>query len=167
MNFKNGITTFGIMLLSLGAVFTFVSCEDDPCEDVTCVNGTPTESNGSCSCDCDAGYEGTDCSTVSRDKFIGTYNISDDCLTSGYSNSVSAGSSIDKVVFSNLGNFSTAAVVVATVDGNSLEVSGFTDGAGRDWTASGTLSGSTLTLTYTVTYSDGTSETCTITGTLQ
>ncbi len=48
----------------------FQSC--DPCASIICNHGG-TCVNGSCICT--AGYEGTDCSIESRNKFLGTYEV--------------------------------------------------------------------------------------------
>ena len=65
-------------ILSLGILFLFscskentASCDDVICEgNTTCVNGT---------CVCEEGYEGEDCDTYSRDKFIANWSGSDTC----------------------------------------------------------------------------------------
>ncbi len=55
-----------LAMMTIASVMLFNACEEDPCKDVTCSsNGTPVESLGSCSCDCDetttSGYYGNDC----------------------------------------------------------------------------------------------------------
>lgn len=54
------------------AMVLFAGC-DDPCKDVTCLNG------GTClegTCECPTGYEGVDCGTALNAKFDGTFNSS-------------------------------------------------------------------------------------------
>lgn len=150
--------------LAVAMAFSFSSCDSDPCKDIDCVNGTLTESGDNCSCVCEAGYEGADCTNESRVKFVGTYNFTDACTGVGYSQTISNGNSAEKIVFSNLGDFSTAAVVTANVDLNALTIVDATDAAGRRFTGSGQISGNNLSLTYSVTYSDGSTETCAVTG---
>lgn len=113
---------------------------------------------------CDAGYEGTDCKTLSSAKFVGTYSVTEDCGGS-YNLTISTASNQTSVIFSNLGNFAVAtpAVVTAAANGNNLSFTDFTDAQGRKFTGTGTLVGNTLTVTYSVKYSDNTSESCTST----
>ena len=65
-----------IKLLSVLALFLtvalFQSCEDDPCEGVTCLN------DGICldgTCDCSTGYSGADCGTHCSEALIGTWEV--------------------------------------------------------------------------------------------
>jgi len=55
---------------SLSMVFT--SCNTDECKDVVCQNGgLCQDSDGSC--ECPVGFEGTNCETYSKVKFLGDY----------------------------------------------------------------------------------------------
>jgi hypothetical protein len=65
-----------IKLLSVVVLFftvaLFQSCEDDPCEGVTCLN------DGICldgTCDCSTGYSGADCGTHCSSDIVGTWDI--------------------------------------------------------------------------------------------
>ncbi len=149
-------------LFTIGAfsAVTYTSCNQDDCKDVVCQNGG-TCSGGSCTCP--SGYEGSNCETASSAKFIGTWNVSEPSCGGNYTNIVSQGTSSTTIIFSNLGNFSTAAAVVASADDNTLLISNFTDATGRKFSGSGTFSSNGFSVTYTVTYTDNTSETCTAT----
>ncbi len=115
----------------------------------------------SCTKTCDPGYEGTDCKTEVRAKFLKNNAVVADNCTSGYNLSITAkASDVEYVVFSNLGNFATPAVVEAKADGSTLSATSFIDATGRKFTITGTLSGNTLTVNYTVVYTDLTSESC-------
>lgn len=121
-------------------------------------------STTSCTKTCDAGYEGSDCKTEVRAKFLANNKVTtDNCAGSGYNMSITADSDVQFVVFSNLGNFATPAVIKAKVDGSSLSFTSFIDATGRKFTGTGTLAGNTITLTYTVVYTDNTSESCNVT----
>ncbi len=64
--------------LSLTAVI-FFSCNRDLCKGVVCANG------GICNrgqCTCQAGYEGINCETISRSKFIGAWTVTEKGSTS-------------------------------------------------------------------------------------
>ena len=95
----------GVMLaVSAFGTVLYTSCTKDECKDVVCLNGG-TCSGGTC-IGCNAGYEGATCQTVSRDKFVKTWNAADD-LTGGtthlvYSVSINvgAGSSVTQATIS-------------------------------------------------------------------
>src|SRR2546421_8302190 len=77
------VSIFGMSILTVIAVATVMfinACTSDPCKDVVCQNG------GNCvsgTCVCTAGYEGTNCETESRAKFLGSYTAHDVCSVSG------------------------------------------------------------------------------------
>jgi hypothetical protein len=151
----SALLTFG----AFGAI-TYTACNKDECKDVVCQNGgTCSEGN----CTCATGYEGTNCETVSAKKFIGTgaWNVSEPSCGGNYTTTVSTGTKATSIIIANLGNFTTPSMVVANADKNSLVINSYTDPAGRVFTGSGTFSGDSYSITYTVTYSDGDSETCT------
>ncbi len=140
----------------MAGMFVMNACDD--CKDVTCLNG------GTCVagvCECATGYEGDDCGTAANAKFLGVYTVTDGCLSSSYAQTVSAGSAANKVTFNNLGNYVTPAIVSCDVEGTSISVTNFEDSTGRKFTVNGSVSGQNINLTYTVTYTDLTTETCT------
>lgn len=158
-SFKNIALSAMLTLGAFGAV-TYTACNKDECKDVVCQNG------GNCSggsCNCLVGYEGSRCETVSATKFIGTWNVEEPSCGGDYTNIVSPGTGETSIIFSNLGNFTTPAAVVASADKNTLLISNFTDATGRKFSGSGTFSGTSFSVTYTVTYTDNTTETCTAT----
>jgi|GEM_PF-812266 len=101
-----------------------------------------------------------DDSTPARDKFLGTWNVSEPACGGNYTNTIVNGTTDNSILFSNLGNFNTPAAVQATVEGNTLVILNFDDGTGRVFTGNGTYSNNGFSVTYTVVYSDNTSETC-------
>jgi hypothetical protein len=149
--------------------FTGTFCETateptDPCEGLNCgSNGNCVVVEGNGTCLCDPGYEGTFCDSLSRDKFLGTYNASEAC-TSGLDNyafTVTADvSGIDAVSISNLYNLGLT--VVGTVSGSILTIPSQTVG-NVTFIGSGSMQGDTLFLSFTVS-ADGISDTCTTTG---
>ncbi len=77
---RNVMLTFCLALVVLSAVI-YTACNKNKCDKVVCIN------NGVCyggSCVCPVGFEGTSCQTLSRQKFIFTYNGGDTCGSSGY-----------------------------------------------------------------------------------
>ena len=74
------LNVFNLVLvccLAMG-LMTFNSCTDDPCENVACVNGTLVEAGDNCSCDCDEGFSGADCTV---EDLCVTNNVN--CLNGG------------------------------------------------------------------------------------
>jgi len=72
---KNNLIKSLIMAIATLGIFTIQSCDTDPCSDVECGNGTCFEGI----CECDAGYDGTDCNIVIRSLFTGVYNVQEFC----------------------------------------------------------------------------------------
>jgi len=161
------ISMIGISFLGVIAVVTvmfFNACTSDPCKDVTCLNGGTCVSG---TCDCATGYEGTDCSTISRDKFTDTWTVNEDCSLSApasYIVSISNGTGITDVLISNMWDAFTNSVA-ATVNGNTITIaSQEPDNDGFTVSGSGSISsdGNTITMSYTVTdTSNGDQDNCT------
>ncbi|MCW3127127.1 MAG: hypothetical protein JWO03_2785 [Bacteroidetes bacterium] len=117
----------------------------------------------SCTKTCDAGYEGSDCKTQVRTKFVNTYTASE-TKNAGtpytYPTSITAGTSatditqviITKITGQNLGTggFFTN-YVTGTVSGSTLTIANQSpDGDGYYITGSGTITGTTVALTYSI-----------------
>ncbi|GIV33914.1 MAG: hypothetical protein KatS3mg031_1449 [Chitinophagales bacterium] len=88
---------------------------DDSCSDVICSAPNSTCVEGRCVCI--AGYEGANCDQLSYVKFEGSYQVSENCLSSSggsqnktYSASIyRSGSRIDIITINNLGSLGIAA----------------------------------------------------------
>ncbi len=159
--------SFLLPALLLGAMLTFApGCGDaDPCKDVDCgANGTCFEGT----CACDVGYEaGTSgkCDTESRVKFYGNFNVTEICNPGGtgtFSSAISAGTDISKV---NISNFADSGLnISANVDGSAITIPSQAltiNSTAANVSGTGTISGTTITLNYTV--SGGFNFTCTAT----
>lgn len=167
-------TSFFASLMGLLMVFAITGC--DPCSSVDCLNG------GTClegDCVCAAGYEGTDCSVLSRAKMVGSYNAAETCGGNNftYACDITASAQNDvTILFSNfydlLGFYGVSEKVTATVNGeDSFLIPNQTITNGGDtYTASGSgtfnASDNSISLTYEVTV-NGTTDNCTATYTLQ
>jgi len=149
---KNLFKSFALAML---AAATFSSCEQDPCKDVVCGD------QGQCvegSCVCNAGYEQDAaglCNTEQRAKFLGSYVVDDNCSSSGvttYNTTiVTSTAGVTEVRLTNFwGEFTNA--VVATVSGSTITIARQEpSGDGFFVEGSGTISGNTITWTYTIT----------------
>jgi len=114
-----------ILISSLGtlAVFfavTYISCNKDKCKTIVCAYG------GTCNdgvCKCPTGYEGTQCESISREKFLGVWSVFEKGTTtnaSQYTISIEKDSLIDHVVINNLFNYFTNPPVSAYVIHDSI-----------------------------------------------
>jgi len=136
-------------LLTVGAFGTvlYTACNKDECKDVVCQNG------GTCSggtCTCPTGYEGTNCETKSRDKFVGTYNGTEICTigTDNYTITLATNSDALKLTMTNLYNDNITATC-SMVAADSFSFSGSKGSA--NFTGTGRLVTNTLTVRYTLT----------------
>lgn len=172
-----------LMIAFLGAAtFSLTSCSNE-CKDVVCENGgTCNEENGLCecpenfygdvcetecingmysssgTCDCDEGYEDDKCDIESSEKFLATYDVNDDCVSTDYTSTISKSSSNGefKVLLSDFGAYlcnSEAITVEATVSGTdiTIEEQTFCSGA-SEFTIKGNgsinASGDVITINY-------------------
>ena len=147
---KNQNLLFFILLVA--GTFFMPACNKDACKDVNC------GANGICidgTCECDPGYEGTNCEIESRAKFLGTWTANDNCTSSGTpSYIVTISTSTTNAQSVRIANFWDAFqnAVNATITGNTINIP-LQEPDNDDFTVSGsgTINGNTITLTYTVT----------------
>ncbi|MCS6929988.1 MAG: calcium-binding EGF-like domain-containing protein [Saprospiraceae bacterium] len=149
------------LLVLLGVLLAFApSCNTDPCKDVNCSN------NGTCldgECVCDTGYEGKSCETEWAVKFEGSYLGFDKCGNTTYNLSkpaVISKRSATVVRITNFGGFDSF-IDAQVTKSNELSFSNYEDPARRRFTGSATISGKKLSGSYTVRFSDGSTESCT------
>ncbi len=84
---------------------TYLSCNRDKCKTIVCAHGGVCNSGG---CICPSGYEGSNCETISRDKFIGNWSVFEKgSLTEAaqYPLSIVRGSLITDVSINNFYNY--------------------------------------------------------------
>ncbi len=123
----------------------------------------------SCTKTCDEGYEGTDCKTLIREKFVGQFKGPETCTvgTDNYTVTITGSSAnVLNIVIANA--YNQGFTVTASVSGSSFTVAEQTVGsAGSKLQGSGSISGDgkNLTFTYTVTpVAPGVANTCTFVG---
>lgn len=71
------------LTISVFSIVVYSACNKNKCHNVTCLN------QGVCDgghCVCPRGFEGNRCQTLSRDKFIFTYNGGDSCQGTPFNN---------------------------------------------------------------------------------
>lgn len=165
MKKQNVINLLAAGALVVALVFGIQSCkkdDPDPCQDTTCLNGG-TCNDGTCTCT--DGYEGSNCETEEREKFLSGYNCNNSCIpgASWSCNIITSGTGVTKVVLQDIGNVA-GLDVTGTVDGTTITIASQTDtdDFGDSWTVegTGTISGSTLSITLKYTFS-GITQTCT------
>jgi hypothetical protein len=138
-------------LLTIGSIALLPSCSKDKCKDVTCQNGgTCNDDDGSCTCA--TGYEGANCETAMRDKFIGTFkmngnvncNVTGSTALTNVTVTVSNSStSIQKMVIAVGGSFSITATLNSST---SFTIDQTTIGT-FTYSGNGSISGIQLSLT--------------------
>jgi hypothetical protein len=146
----------------------FISCKKttDKCASIDCKNGGVCV-NGTCSCA--TGYEGSDCSTLTKNAYLGTYNGNNFCssnsakLTTG-SMVVTAGTGVNQIIINGIGkvefggsnyfvNLSATYQVYAFIDLNTkaITIPIQNDGTNQCQGTGSFLNNNTLALQYTTT----------------
>lgn len=157
--FKNLVFSALLSLGAFGAV-TFTACTQDECKDVVCNNGGTCVSGD---CVCATGYEGNNCETETRTRFVGTWNASDllngTSTTLVYTVAIAPGSNINSVIISKafsedfFNNNLTATVANSLTGGTTITIPDQRPDANGDFrvTGSGTFTNGRITWTYTLT----------------
>ncbi len=151
-----------ILTSAMAAVATFfmvvyISCSKDKCSGVVCYNG------GTCgggNCTCTDAFEGTNCQTAARAKFIGNWGVTNTTASitepAQFSVSVAVGPSFNQVNIMNLHNLISVAVV-ATISRDTITILPQTvqgkiiSGAGYIYSTSVYTINSNISISYTVT----------------
>src|SRR5579872_6337774 len=94
-------------LITIAAFFSFayVSCNRDKCKTIVCANGGVCNQGA---CICPSGYQGTNCETVSRLKFLGNWQVFEKgSITNAaqYGISIEPSDNITNVVIKNMFNY--------------------------------------------------------------
>lgn len=163
---RNFLLFLSLALVSL--TLTMTSCDDDPCKDVEC------GANGTCFdgvCQCNEGFEGAICDAEWAAKFLGSYNVIDVCTgenpgTYNYETTITKVSS-NTLRIANFAGFNQSLDVTISREtassstADQITFTNVTDASGRVFNGTGLISGSTISVTYTVKFSDNTTDSCT------
>lgn len=172
LNLNSLLFVFGLAItMFLGA------CNSDPCKDDPCgPNGDCIAVGDDYDCVCDAGYEGVNCETLSRDKFLSatggtsTWDATDVCTSSAGTNTYPYDATIsiasagdDRVLVNNFAGLGTTINIPGSVNGNTITLANGTYAGGQLSNATATISNSNnaISVTYTFTTGSGVTESCT------
>lgn len=154
-----------LYFLITSLIISVSSCkEDETCTPDNC-------SNGSCSsgaCVCSTGFEGTECETEQRAKFLGLFSFSENCngSTFNYNAAISKGPAVDNVILYDFYALPNT-TISAKVYGQNITIPQQTivhDGNEYSINGSGSISGKVLTLNYTMDTPNKTDLSCSATG---
>ena len=123
---KTTLKTVFLSALTTASAFVavvYTSCKEDKCKAIACAYG------GACSdgvCICLPGYEGTSCETISRDKFVGFYNVQEQGTISPlreYSIAIDIDAAdVTKVNIRNLYNYFNPQIISGVINGDTLTI---------------------------------------------
>ena len=150
MKLKTLTLNLSLVLIIGSTAFLGVSCKkEEGCTDSAAENydGDAEEDDGSC--------------VYAREKFLGSYDVNENCSSGNdnYSSVITTSTTgLDKIVISNFYNFGES--ILATVNGGNIN---FNDTKGGvNYSGSGSISGSTLTIIFTASAA-GATDNCTAT----
>ncbi len=147
---RNLLWFFGLAIMA-ATTFTMTSCDPDPCKDVEC--GT----NGECfdgACVCNQGFEGTNCDVKWNTKYIGNYNVVENCTVpviagDTFSSEIVAGADDTHLTVKNFGN-SGQNVSITISEADKVDFTGDINFGGNvtNVVATGTYASGVLTIDY-------------------
>ena len=109
-------------ILSITAFFAviYTSCKPDNCKAIACAYGGTCD-NGTCKCL--PGYEGTNCETITRKKFVGLWSVKEQGSVTPlrqYPLGIENDSAVTVVLIRNLYNYFNGQKIRAIVQGDTL-----------------------------------------------
>ena len=111
-----------LIIVSAFISITYMSsCNRDKCKTIVCANGGVCNSGA---CTCPSGYEGSNCETVSREKFLGNWTVFEKgsvTEAAHYVISIQPSTQITDVVIQNFYNYFTVPIK-GYVSGDSLYI---------------------------------------------
>lgn len=146
--------------LTVGTFSTvlYTSCNKDECKNVVCQNGGTCVSG---TCQCTTGYEGSKCETISADKFVGTWGVTETCgstASPSYSVTITKDpTAVNKVIVKNLGNYGCTVGGEIQWNGlvNAAQLTVNDSKCSYQMNATGNYANGKITFTYTAVYTVG------------
>lgn len=102
---SKSILLAALVTVSAFVSLVYVSCNRDKCKSIVCANGGVCNQGG---CICAAGYQGSNCETVTRQKFLGNWMVNEKgSITNAaqYPISIEAANNVTDVVIKNFYNY--------------------------------------------------------------
>ncbi len=124
MIMKTPLKTILISALATFSAFisiVYVSCNRDKCKTIVCAHGGVCNSGG---CICPSGYQGSNCETLSRNKFLGNWSVFEKGTrteSAQYPITIETGKEITDVIIKNYYNYFKTSVK-AYVAGDTLYI---------------------------------------------
>jgi hypothetical protein len=111
-----------LIIVTVISIIVYSCKKQDPCEGVVCPAGKVCSSG---TCTCPFGYEGANCDSLSAIKFVGNYQVNENCQNPpgpgfNYTTNISYGFRDFEVIISNI--LGSGLSVEASVDGNSIYI---------------------------------------------
>jgi hypothetical protein len=147
---------FQILGVVAVSVLSFNSCTTDACKDVVCQNAGVCEDG---TCVCAVGYEGTNCQTLVRAKYLGSYNVNETCSasTDTYAITIAAGATDGSVTISNI--YDAGLVITGTVNADGGVTIASQSFGTATISGSMTKTGGVITINFTIALA-GNSDSC-------
>jgi hypothetical protein len=106
-----------VVIITIVSAVVYSCKKKDPCEGVTCPANKVCSSG---TCTCPFGYEGANCDTVSAEKFIGSYRVTENCQ-----NPAGPGYTYNTQIISS---FRHSEVTITDVLGSGISINALVDG---------------------------------------
>lgn len=113
---------YTLSTLSFVYVALMTSCSQDKCKSIACAYGGSCD-NGTCKCL--PGYEGSNCETITRSKFIGGWQVHEKGLVSPdrqYPIAIEADKEVTTVWLKSIYNYFTGKAVKAYIKGDTITI---------------------------------------------
>lgn len=143
------------VIVLLLATFLLTGCKKNLCENKSCLNGSSCDS-GNGTCICEPGYEGENCGTEMREKFVGVYSgqLNIDGSNTVYVMSVEKGSTIKKIVLT-IDGFPIVGELNETDHFYIQDQTIYQGGTGSRFIGSGSIDGTSLSVNFILSEPDG------------
>ena len=112
MKLKSSAIVFSVSVCIFTVMLNFISCNKNSSPKVTTIVKCVSCANGGLcvddTCRCPTGYEGSNCETITRDKYLGNWEVFEKGSTTKaaqYAVSIVAANNVNQVVIINFNNY--------------------------------------------------------------